>query len=68
MISDKTGANRWEEAIAAFARALEIDPTNERARKMVEQCAAMALTSSSEKALKLWTEDLGRRHRVHAFM
>ena len=28
-ISDNTGADRWEEAKAAYAKALEIDPTNE---------------------------------------
>ena len=34
----KTGADRWEEAKAAYTRALEIDPANETVRGALQAC------------------------------
>ena len=46
-ISGVTGVNRWEEAKAAFAKALEIKPTHENAREMLVKCTARATASTS---------------------
>ena len=48
MISYKTGADRWEEAKAAFAKALEIDPTDEG--RVRGSSNALRWTSSSSSS------------------